>query len=63
MTAFFNNKPSLIISDKEGLYLKGSGINYVTSNGKMKYEVNKATIRSHKLNIDPKLISLGIEIN
>ncbi len=62
VTAYYTGKPTLIISDKEDLCLKGSAINYVTVGGKMKYEVCKDNISSHQLNVDPKLISLGIEI-
>ncbi len=62
ITAFFADKPTLIISDKADLCTKGAGINYVMQGGKLKYEVCKRNITSHNLNIDPKLISLGIEI-
>lgn len=60
--AFFTNKPTLIVSDKANLCQKGAGINYIMANGKMKYEVCKRNIVSHSLNIDQKLVSLGIEI-
>ena len=58
----FNGKPTLIVSDKAGLCEKGAGINYVMLGGKMKFEVNKANVTSHKLKVDPKLIALGIEV-
>ncbi len=61
--AFFDQKPTLIISEKNGSCKHGSAINYVTQNGKMKYEVCKRNITTHHLNIDQKLIALGIEIN
>ena len=63
VTSFFSGKPTLIVTDKDGLCKKGAGINYVMQSGKMKFEVNKANITSHKMNVDPKLISLGIEVN
>ncbi|WP_066631189.1 YfiR family protein [Labilibacter marinus] len=62
VTSFFAGKPTLIVSDKADLCQKGAGINYVMQDGKMKYEVCKRNLTSHQLNVDPKLISLGIEI-
>ncbi len=62
VVAYFNNKPTLIISEKSGACKQGSAINYVTQNGKMKYEVCKYNITSHNLNVDQKLIALGTEI-
>ena len=62
VTSFFAGKPTLIVCDKDGMCKKGAGINYVTVGGKMKFEVNKHNISSHQLKIDPKLISLGIEV-
>ena len=60
--SFYNGKPTLIVSDKANLCNKGSGINYVMQGGKMKFEIKKANITSHNLNVDPKLIALGIEV-
>ncbi len=62
VTRFFSNKPTLIVTDKPSMCTKGAHINYITVNGKMKYEVQKENIMAHNLNIDPKLISLGIEV-
>ncbi len=62
ITSFFASKPTLIISDKENLCKSGAGINYTTQGGKMKYEICKHNIISHNLNVDQKLISLGIEV-
>ncbi len=59
----FKNKSTLIITDKEGLCAKGSQINYVNIDGKLKFEISKNNIAAHNLNLDPKLLSLGIEIN
>ena len=61
-TTYFSGKPTLIITNKDDLCKKGACLNYVNRNGKMKYEVNQANIKSHQLNVDPKLIALGIEI-
>ena len=61
--SFYKEKPTLIVTDKANLINKGAGINYITKGGKMKFEVKKSNITSHNLNVDPKLIALGIEIN
>ncbi len=60
--AFFKQKPTLIISEKNGACKQGAAINYITQNGKMKYEVCRKNITSHNLNVDQKLIALGTEI-
>lgn len=62
ISSFFANKPTLIISEKHGACKSGAGINYIMQGGKMKYEISKSNITSHKLNVDQKLIALGIEV-
>lgn len=41
---------------------KGAHINYVTINGKMKFEINESNLSANLLNVNPKLVSLGIEV-
>ncbi|WP_430933398.1 YfiR family protein [Saccharicrinis sp. 156] len=62
ITSFFAGKSTLIITDNTNLCNKGAGINYTMQGGKMKFEICKRNITSHHLNIDPKLVTLGIEI-
>jgi len=50
----------LVISDKDGLISSGSGINYVSVNGKQKFEVSKTNIESTGLKVNSQLLSLGI---
>ncbi len=52
--------PVLVISDKDGLISSGSGINYVSVNGKQKFEVSKSNIESTGLKVNSQLLSLGI---
>lgn len=59
---YFANKPTLIICEDENACSNGAGINYTTQGGKMKYEISKQNISCHNLNVDQKLIALGIEI-
>ncbi|WP_083631322.1 YfiR family protein [Labilibacter marinus] len=61
VTSFFKGKSTLIVTDKNGLCSKGASINYVTQDGKMKFEISKTNITKHNLKVDSKLISLGIE--
>ncbi|SMO45927.1 protein of unknown function [Saccharicrinis carchari] len=63
LTSYFKGKPTLIITENTNYCARGAGINYVMQGGKLKFEIKKSNITSHGLNVDPKLISLGIEIN
>lgn len=58
----FNAKPTLIITDKNGLGKKGSLINFREIAGKLKFEINKASFDSHGLKISTQLLNMGIEI-
>ncbi len=62
VTSFFKGKSTLIISDKKGACSNGSAINYILQEGKLKYEICRKNIEYHKLKVDQKLISLGIEV-
>lgn len=62
VVANFKGSPTLIVTDKPSLCKVGSHINYVTVDGKMKFEVNKQNIINHNLNVDPKLVALGISV-
>ncbi len=61
--AYFNDKPTLIIGESNNACHHGAGINYIMQDGKMKYEICKTNITSHNLNLDHKLVALGIEID
>ncbi len=62
VVSFFNNKPTLIVSEKKGACADGTAINYTLLEGKLKYEICRKNIESHQLKVDQKLISLGIEV-
>lgn len=53
-------KSTLIITEKEGLAKKGSNINLVVNDGKMNFEVNKASSEKSGLKIPASLLSLAI---
>jgi len=55
-------KPTLVVSDKSGLGKKGSGINFKTINGKLKFELNQAAIASANLKVSSQLSGMAILI-
>ncbi len=57
-----NNQNTLIISDGHSISDNGASINFVVKDGKQKFEISKKNIQQQGLNVDPKLISLGIKI-
>jgi hypothetical protein len=56
------NTSTLIISESEGLAKKGSCINMVISNERLKLEINTTNIGKHNLNIATELLNLGVII-
>lgn len=55
--------PVLIITNKPGLALQGSGINFILKEGKIQFEVSPSNIESHGLKVSGTLRSLGILID
>ncbi|MDX2188264.1 MAG: YfiR family protein [Bacteroidota bacterium] len=55
-----SNKPVLIVTEKNGLGKKGSGINFIIADDKLKFEINKSSVESHGLKVSGDLIKLGI---
>ncbi|MDX2196771.1 MAG: YfiR family protein [Cytophagales bacterium] len=53
-------KPVLIVSEKNGLCKKGSNMNFVIVDDKLKFEINKASIENNGLKISGELLKLGI---
>lgn len=56
-------KPVLIISSKEGWCNKGAAISFTTVDGKLRYEISPDNFKNHGLEVNTKLISLGIPVN
>lgn len=62
--ANINNKPVLVVSEREGLAKKGAGINFVTDElGNLKFEVNKIVLSKHNLKIPTVLLNLGYAVS
>jgi hypothetical protein len=58
----FRNKPILLITEKDGLGKQGSGINFVISEGKMRFELNQAATQGAALKVSSQLASLAIAL-
>jgi hypothetical protein len=56
------NAPTLIITDTEGLATKGGGINFLSVDNKMKFELNSEAIEKRGLKVPSSLKSLGIPV-
>jgi hypothetical protein len=54
------NAPTLIITEKEGLAKKGSGINFLMVDGKLKFELNNNSIEKRGLKPSEDLQRFGI---
>jgi hypothetical protein len=61
--AKMSGKSTLIITDKEGLALQGSGINYIMDGDKLKYEVNRSNIEKKGLIVSKALLALGVPVS
>jgi YfiR/HmsC-like len=54
--------PILIISESDGLARKGSCINFITVDERLKLEINKSNVEQRNLGIASELLELGIII-
>jgi hypothetical protein len=54
--------PILIVSESEGLARKGSCINFITVDERLKLEINKSNVEQRNLHIASQLLELGIII-
>ena len=57
------NKGVLIITETPGMVKKGSAINFIFVDGKLKFEINKNAASQSNLNISSELFRLGISVN
>jgi hypothetical protein len=56
------DKPVLIVSESPGLARKGSCINFIIDDDRLKLEINKDNIESRNLSIASELLQLGIPV-
>lgn len=57
-----NGQSTLLVTEKAGLGKKGSGINFVMIDGKVKFELNKAATEKSNLKVSADLSKLAIEV-
>ena len=55
-------KGTLIVTDRNGLCAKGSGINFKTVDNKLKFELNQQAIEASNLKVSSSLVSMAILI-
>ncbi len=55
-------EPVLIVTEQPGLGSKGSGVNFITKDGKLAFELNQAALGKHKLKASAELARLAILI-
>lgn len=55
-----NTSPTLIITNKMDFAKKGSGVNFVLVDGKLRYEINTRSIEKRGMKVSTSVKSLGI---
>ena len=55
-----NLKNTLIVTEKEGMAEKGSGINFVKKDGKLRFELNEKEVEKSGLKVSSQLKGLAI---
>ncbi len=53
---------TLIITSKQGLVDKGSGINFIVKNNRQKFELNKKNVEKYKLKVSSNLEALAFTV-
>jgi hypothetical protein len=52
----------LVITEEEGLGVKGSSVNFIEKDGKLAFEMNQASLTKHNLKASNELARLAIII-
>lgn len=60
--AKINSQPILLVTEENGLGLKGSNINFIMKEGKLAFELNQTTINKQNLKVSNELSRLAILI-
>jgi hypothetical protein len=56
-------RSTLVITEEEGLAVKGAGISFKVINNRQKFEINKGNIEDRKMNVGSALLSLAIVVD
>ncbi len=60
--AKIGEEPVLVVTEQPGLGLKGSGVNFITKEGKLVFELNQSALGKQKLKASAELTRLAILI-
>lgn len=60
VSAKLSGKPTLIVTESDGLIKKGSGINFIVVDGKLRFELNRSTLKEADLKVSSNLLGLAI---
>ena len=60
VSAKLSGKPTLIVTESDGLIKKGSGINFIIVDGKLRFELNRSTLKEADLKVSSNLLGLAI---
>jgi hypothetical protein len=63
VAAKFSSEPTLVVTQKPGLAKEGAGINIITVEGKLSFEVNAESLKHAGLGAKPLLFKLGKLVN
>lgn len=58
----YANKPKILVTEKEGLIKKGGTINFITIDGKLRFELNQDAMDKAGLKVSHQLLSLAIVV-
>ena len=53
------NRPTLIVTEKEGLINEGSAINFIIKEGAIKFEFKKSNVLKYGLKFDPRIVEIA----
>ena len=56
------NKPVLIITEKKKMAIKGSGINFVILDNKVRFEINYSSLKKRGIKVNSNLLKLAVDI-
>jgi len=57
-----NLKKTIVVSEKPGMTRKGSDINFIKKDGKIRFELNKASVDRSQFKIAGRIVSLAIVV-
>lgn len=56
---YYSGKQTLIITEKKGMLSKGSSINFLIEDQKIRFEINRKSIEKAQLNVSSQLLKLA----